>query len=59
MPDTKRHYLADFERNNRRPFPIKSGERPTVDTLGRDNPAGGSVNALPRRGEKTRWGREN
>jgi hypothetical protein len=42
LPDATTHYLADFERNNQRPFGIKSGERPTVDTLGRDNPADGS-----------------
>ena len=51
LPDTKRHYLVDFERDNQRPFLIKSGERPAVDTLAAITRGGSVTAAIPAWGE--------
>ena len=38
LSNAAKDYLAGFELNNRPPFRVKSWERPTLETLGRDNP---------------------
>jgi hypothetical protein len=38
LSNAAKDYLADFERNNRPPFRIKSWERPTLGHLVRDDP---------------------